>query len=493
MKMSTKIKGQPPLRRRRNSVARAATVATLAVLGGSLVPAASYAASGTAPTIGGGSTVSVQLFQGSLNTIMVVASGSPTPALSESGTLPPGMTFQANLNGTAVIQGVTATNASGTYTVAITATNGVAPDAVQQLVMTFITTQTTTSLSASPNPSVAGQAVSFTVKVTPVPNGGTVDVNGAQVNLPGCVAVPVNTATGSVTCSTTYFPAGSYTVQAHYSGYGAFSGSYSNIYSQVVNAAPASGYWLATANGHVYGLGSAPSLGNATTSATSGPVVGIAGTPDGQGYWVATANGGVSELGNAKFYGDLPALGKNVSDIVAIAGTADGKGYYMVGADGGVFTFGDAQFLGSLPGINVHTMHVVGMVESPGGQGYLLVGWDGGVFTFGDAKFYGSLPGINIHVTDIRGILPSLADTGYVLAGSDGGVFNFGTGVKFYGSLPGENIKVNNIVGIALTPDDGGYYMAGSDGQVYGFGNANVQPTPKDLSSNLPVAAIAGT
>ena len=90
-----------------------------------------------------------------------------------------------------------------------------------------------------------------------------------------------------------------------------------------------------------------------------------------------------SAFGDAKSYGDLPALGKHVSDVVAITATPDGKGYYLVGADGGFFTFGDAKFRGSLPGVGVHTKHVVGMVASPTGTGYLLVGWDGGVFTFG--------------------------------------------------------------------------------------------------------------
>jgi Bacterial Ig-like domain (group 3) len=490
MEMSTNIKGQVPLRRRGHALAGSVVVTTLAVLGILLAPAASYAVSGTAPKITSASSVQVKAGSGLYFTI--TTTGSPTPIVKESGALPPGLGFQAVSNGTGVIQGTTPASASGTYTVTITASNGVSPDAVQQLVLSFGTKTTATSLSSSPNPSVRGQTVTYTAKVAPVPDGGTVTLTQNATDIPGCVDLAVSTTSGTATCSTTYQVTGSYKVAAQYSGHSTFSSSSSSFDTQVVNLPPA-GYWLATANGHVYGLGGAGSLGNATSTASSGPVVGITPTPDGKGYWVATANGGVSDHGDAKFYGDLPALGKHVTDIVAITGTADGKGYYMVGADGGFFTFGDAKFLGSLPGINVHTMHVVGMVESPDGEGYLLVGWDGGVFTFGNAKFYGSLPGINIHVTDIRGILPASAGTGYVLVGSDGGAFNFGTGVKFYGSLPGENIKVNNIVGIALTPDDGGYWMAGSDGHVYGFGNAKVQSTPKGLSSNLPVAAIAGT
>ena len=120
-------------------------------------------------------------------------------------------------------------------------------------------------------------------------------------------------------------------------------------------------------------------------------------------------------------------------------------------------------------------------------------GADGGVFTFGQSRFYGSLPGIHKHVNDIMAILPSSTATGYVLVGADGGAFVFGSGVRFYGSLPGQGVRVSDVVGIALTPDDGGYFMAGADGNVYGFGNAHAGGTPAGLSSNLPVAAIAGT
>jgi hypothetical protein len=256
---------------------------------------------------------------------------------------------------------------------------------------------------------------------------------------------------------------------------------------------PAVGYWLATANGQVYGQGAAGSYGGFPVTTTTGPVVGIAGVPSAKGYWLVTNAGNVSKHGSdIGFYGDPPGLGKHISNIVAMAATSDGKGYYLVGSDGGIFTFGDARFHGSVPGIGKHVHNIVGMVVN-GSAGYMLVGSDGGVFNFGQSHFYGSLPGQGIHVNNIRGILPSSEDTGYVLVGSDGGVFNFGTGVKFYGSLPGIGVKVNNIVGIALTPDDGGYFMAGADGHVYGFGNAHPYPPADQLHANLPVAAIAGT
>jgi hypothetical protein len=351
--------------------------------------------------------------------------------------------------------------------------------------------RTTSSLSSSANPASVGQAITYTAKVLPVPSGGTVNFFNNGAPIAGCDKVALS-ASGEATCAAMYFSSGHQGVQAFYSGEALSGPSGSAIYAEVINL-PGAGYWLATGNGQVFGTGAAQSLGGVATSATTGAVVGIAATPSAKGYWVVTANGGVSALGDARFYGDLPDLGKHVTDIVAIAPTTDGLGYYLVGADGGFFTFGDAKFHGSLPGIHVRVKDVVGMVATPGGGGYLLVGSDGGVFTFGATHFYGSLPGLGKHVHDIRAILPSSTGQGYILVGADGGAFNFGSGAKFHGSLPGEGIRVADIVGLALSPDDGGYLMAGSDGRVYGFGDAQAGGIPAGVASNLPVAAIAGT
>ena len=446
---------------------------------------------GTAPVITSASAWRV--LPGRYNAFTVTTTGSPAPHLSESGTLPPGLVFHANANGTATISGTPPTGATGTYVLTITALNGVVRAAIQHLVVTLAaTTATTTSVSSSANPASVGQAVTYTARVSPVPNGGSVSFTADGAAIAGCTNVALSTATGQATCSATYPSMGRRQVQASYSGHAPFGPSASGAYNELVNLA-APGYWLATANGQVYGLGAAQSFGSAATSATTGPVVGMAASPSTKGYWVVTANGRVSAFGDARFYGDLPSLGKHVSDVVAIAPTTDGRGYYLVGADGGFFTFGDARFHGSVPGLGFHVKDVVGVVATPSGQGYLLVGADGGVFTFGTTRFYGSLPGLGKHVHDIRAILPSSTGMGYILVGADGGAFNFGSGARFHGSLPGEGVKVSDVVGIALTPDNGGYYMAGADGHVYNFGDANPFGEPVGLASNLPVAAIAGT
>jgi len=103
---------------------------------------------------------------------------------------------------------------------------------------------------------------------------------------------------------------------------------------------------------------------------------------------VVTANGSVGAFGDAKFYGDLPDLGKHVSDVVAIAPPPTARATTR-GRGRGLLHICDAKFHGSLPGIHLRVKDVVGVVATPSGQGYLLVGSDGGVFTFGAPAFTG--------------------------------------------------------------------------------------------------------
>src|SRR5689334_13862137 len=61
----------------------------------------------------------------------VQTTGVPTASISETGTLPSGVSFTDNLDGTATITGSADQGSQGTYPLTITASNGVAPDATQ--------------------------------------------------------------------------------------------------------------------------------------------------------------------------------------------------------------------------------------------------------------------------------------------------------------------------------------------------------------------------
>jgi hypothetical protein len=53
----------------------------------------------------------------------ITAAGNPIPALSQTGTLPAGVTFTDNHDGTATLAGTPATAAGGAYPITVTATN----------------------------------------------------------------------------------------------------------------------------------------------------------------------------------------------------------------------------------------------------------------------------------------------------------------------------------------------------------------------------------
>ena len=61
-------------------------------------------------------------------------SGTPTPSLSYTGSLPNGVTFKDNGNGTATLGGTT--TSAGSFPITITAQNGVSPNATQNFTLT---------------------------------------------------------------------------------------------------------------------------------------------------------------------------------------------------------------------------------------------------------------------------------------------------------------------------------------------------------------------
>jgi Glycine rich protein/Putative Ig domain len=74
---------------------------------------------------------------GQPNIFTVTTMGAP--ALSEDGTLPDGVSFTDNGDGTATLSGVPASDAAGTYPLTINASNGVPPDASQSFTLTVVT------------------------------------------------------------------------------------------------------------------------------------------------------------------------------------------------------------------------------------------------------------------------------------------------------------------------------------------------------------------
>ena len=94
---------------------------------------------------------------------------------------------------------------------------------------------TSATLSASASELTAGSPVTFTETITPVPDGGTVDVIGVA----GCASVPVG-ADGTVSCTGTLTRAGTYPVTGAYSGDATFAAATAQVTETVDPGPPAS-------------------------------------------------------------------------------------------------------------------------------------------------------------------------------------------------------------------------------------------------------------
>jgi hypothetical protein len=254
------------------------------------------------------------------------------PTISSSGSLPRGVTFHNNGNGTATLSGTPASGTGGSYPVALTASNGRSPALHGALVLNVAT--------------------------------------------PGYVAV---TAAGG----------------AYAYGGAKFSGSEAGhkLNAPVVGVAETpdgKGYWMVASDGGVFAFGDAKFYGSMGGRHLNKPIVGMQSTPNGKGYWLVASDGGVFTFGDATFYGSTGNRKLN-KPVVGMTPTPSGKGYWLVASDGGIFAFGNAPFHGSTGAMKLDKP-IVGMAVDPSTNGYWLVGSDGGVFCF-DAPYVGRSTG----------------------------------------------------------------------------------------------------
>jgi hypothetical protein len=191
----------------------------------------------TAPAIGSASSASATV--SSPFTFKLTATGAPTPALSESGALPVGVSLVDNGDGTASLSGTPAPGSEGSYAITINASNGVGSDAhrsftlsVAPLLVTAIAPSTITAGAESRSVSVTGSGfepgaklasanagVTFTsvkvkspTKITAkesvaagAPIGAfdlTVSVRGVSATCPECLTVAAPPAPSSSSPST---------------------------------------------------------------------------------------------------------------------------------------------------------------------------------------------------------------------------------------------------------------------------------------------------
>ena len=89
-----------------------------------------------APAITSASSVNFTIDED--NAFIITATGVPIPALECTGTLPSGVSFTDNGNGTATLAGTPPAGSAGVYNLTITASNGVLPNATQSFTLTVL-------------------------------------------------------------------------------------------------------------------------------------------------------------------------------------------------------------------------------------------------------------------------------------------------------------------------------------------------------------------
>ncbi len=82
------------------------------------------------------SAISAYFFIGRAGSFTVSATGNPKPTLSQSGSLPSGITFTP---ATGILAGTPAAGTGGAYPLVFTASNGVLPNATQNFILNIVT------------------------------------------------------------------------------------------------------------------------------------------------------------------------------------------------------------------------------------------------------------------------------------------------------------------------------------------------------------------
>jgi hypothetical protein len=169
-----------------------------------VVPAAEQAFTLTVPSLETAPTITsatgTTFTEKTAGTFTVTTTGNPTPALSESGVLPTGVSFVDNGNGTATLAGTPGSGTAGGYPITITADNKVNPGALQSFTLTVDASGTAPAITSANHATFTqGTAGTFAVTATGSPTP-TITQSGALptgVTFSAGVLSGTPTATGS--------------------------------------------------------------------------------------------------------------------------------------------------------------------------------------------------------------------------------------------------------------------------------------------------------
>ena len=163
-----------------------------------------------APAITSGSSTTFTV--GSSGSFTVTTTGSPISTLTETGTLPSGVTFSSS-NGTGTLSGTPAAGTAGSYPLTFAASNGVGTAASQSFTLTVnggVTGTAPSITSASSTTFTVGSSGSFTVTTTGSPTPTLTETG----TLPSGVTFSSSNGTGTLSGTPAAGTGGSYPLRS---------------------------------------------------------------------------------------------------------------------------------------------------------------------------------------------------------------------------------------------------------------------------------------
>ncbi len=454
-----------------------------------------------------------------------------TPALSEVGALPHGVSFTDNGDGTGTLAGTPGAGTGGTYPISFVATNTTSPPAIQSFSLTV--DQAPAITSAQQTTFVAGTPGNFTVTTTGNPTA-TLSEIGA---LPPEVTFTDN-GNGTATLAGTpeAGTGGVYPITIGASnGVGSDA---SQSFTLTVDQAPA----ITSADHATFVAGSAGTFTVTSTGFPSASLTelgalpaGVSFTDNGDGTATlagtpAPGTGGIVQFAIQAANATVPVATQHFNLTVdqAPVVTSPGRTGFTLGQSGS-FTVTASGYpapalslTGQLPAglafsdngngtatisgtpshrttspvtVTVTAKNAAGTSASPlvltvTSDHAWLAGSAGGVYPVGSTPSFGSMQSGLLN-KPVVGTAATPDGGGYWLVASDGGIFAFGD-AAFYGSTGAMTLN-KPIVGMAATPDGAGYWLVASDGGIFAFGDAAFYGSTGAMTLNKPIVGMAAT
>ncbi len=417
------------------------------------------------------------------DTFTVTAIGSPVPALTESGSLPSGVGFVDNGNGTATLSGTP--SSAGSYPILIGAANGQGSPAQQSFVLDVDPVPAVTGINPAAGPATGGSSVTITgsgfTGATAV-TFGTTPATSFTVGSDTAITAtaPPGSGSGDVTVTT---PGGTSTTSS--------ADSFTWVAAPVVTGvSPAAGPLTGGAQVTISGSGFTNAMGvsfggsPATSFAVQSDGVITATAPAGTGSAdiVVTTAGGSSATSSADMFSWVAA--PIVTGISPASGPTIGGTPVTITGSG--FTGATAVSFGGTPAASftfVSDTDITATAPAGSGSGDVVVTAPGGMSATSPVDVFTWVVELAI-----AGISPSAGpQAGGTLVNITGSGFTGATGVSF-DSTPATSFTVVSDSVITATAPAG----SGSGDVVVATSGGSSPTTPADVFTWVPAPVVTG-